>query len=88
MSDRFVYDGSYLRLKNLELGYDIPVSKVRWIRKAHVYVSGQNLYTFTKYPLWDPDVNAYGGGSSLRQGVDDSCYPLARTFTLGCRLIF
>lgn len=88
MSDRFVYDGSYLRLKNLELGYDIPVSKIKWIRKAHVYLSGQNLYTFTRYPLWDPDVNAYGGGSSLRQGVDDSCYPTARTFTLGCRLVF
>ena len=88
MSDRFVYDGSYLKVKNVEFGYDIPTAKAPWIKKAHVYVSGQNLFTFTTYPLWDPDVNAYAGGSSLRQGVDDSCYPTARSFTLGCRLTF
>ncbi|MBR1705705.1 MAG: TonB-dependent receptor [Bacteroidales bacterium] len=88
MSDRFVYDGSYLKVKNVELGYDIPCERLSWLSKARVYVSGQNLYTFTSYPLWDPDVNAYGGGTSLRQGVDSSCYPTARSFTVGCRVTF
>ena len=88
MSDRFVYDGSYLRLKNLELNYDIPCRKGSAIFKALVYVSAQNLVTFTSYPFWDPDVNAGGGGSSLVQGVDSSNYPSARTFTLGCKLVF
>lgn len=88
MSDRFVYDGSYMRLKNLELSYDIPCAKSRAFSKARVYVSAQNLWTITSYPFWDPDVNAKGGSSSLAQGIDASCYPGARTFTLGCRLVF
>ena len=88
MSDRFVYDGSYMRLKNLELSYNIPCGKSRVISKARVYVSAQNLWTITSYPFWDPDVNAKGGSSSLAQGIDASSYPGARTFTLGCRLVF
>lgn len=87
LSDRFVYDATYLRLKNVELSYAIPC-KGSFLKKAKVYVSGQNLVTFTSYPLWNPDVNAKGGGASLTQGVDDSCYPIARTLTLGCRLTF
>lgn len=87
LSDRFVYDASYLRLKNIELSYSIPC-KGSFLKKAKVYVSGQNLVTFTSYPLWNPDVNAKGGGSSLTQGVDASCYPVARTVTAGCRLTF
>lgn len=88
MSDRFVYDGSYLRLKNLELSYDIPCGKGKFISRARVFVSAQNLFTITSYPFWDPDVNAKGGGNSLIQGVDSNCYPSARTFSLGCRLVF
>lgn len=87
LSDRFVYDATYLRLKNVELSYAIPC-KGSFLKKAKVYVSGQNLVTFTSYPLWNPDVNTKGGGASLTQGVDDSCYPIARTLTLGCRLTF
>ncbi|MDD6253650.1 MAG: TonB-dependent receptor [Bacteroidales bacterium] len=87
MSDRFVYDATYLRLKNLEISYAIPC-KGRFLQGAKIYVSGQNLVTFTSYPLWNPDVNAKGGGSSLAQGIDASCYPIARTYTIGCRLKF
>lgn len=88
MSDRFVYDGSYMRLKNLEFSYDIPCGKKSVVKKARVYVSGQNLFTITSYPFWDPDINSGGGGSSLIQGVDSSNYPSARSYTLGCRLVF
>lgn len=88
MSDRFVYDGSYMRLKNLELGYDVPFSKGSAFKKARVYVSAQNLFTITSYPFWDPDVNAGGGGSSLVQGVDSSNYPSARSYTIGCKFTF
>lgn len=86
MSDRFVYDGTYLRLKNIELAYDLPLG--RFAQKALIYLSAQNLLTLTQYPFWDPDVNYNGGGSSLAQGVDEACYPSARTFTLGCRITF
>lgn len=88
MSDRFVYDGSYMRLKNLELGYDIPFKKNSAVKNARVYVSAQNLFTITSYPFWDPDVNAGGGGSSLVQGVDSSNYPSARSYTIGCKFVF
>lgn len=88
MSDRFVYDGTYMRLKNLELSYDVPIGRDIFISKARFYVSAQNLFTVTSFPFWDPDVNARGGGNSLVQGVDSSNYPSARTFTLGCRIVF
>lgn len=87
MSDRWVVDGTYLRLKNLELSYSIPVNNKN-IKKAVVYLSGQNILTFTNYPLWDPDVNVKGGASSLVQGVDDNGYPSAKTYSVGCRIKF
>src|SRR5690606_21282620 len=51
VSNRFVEDGSYLRLRNIQLGYNIPFHKwnLEWIRNVQIYVSGQNLLTFTKY---------------------------------------
>lgn len=88
MSDRFVYDASYVRFKNIELGYDVPVKRSRTFQNAHVYISGQNLFTLTSFPFWDPDINAAGGGNSLVQGVDSNNYPSARTFTIGCRFVF
>ncbi|TYR38463.1 TonB-dependent receptor [Sphingobacterium phlebotomi] len=88
MSDRFVYDGSYLRLRNVELAYNIPLTKVDWIRTCGVYVSAQNLFTLTSYPFYNPDVNTYGGSSSVGQGVDNFSYPSARGFAAGVRLHF
>ena len=76
-----------MRLKNLELSYSIPVSS-KYAKKAIVYLSGQNVFTITKYPLWDPDVNVKGGASSLVQGVDDNGYPSAKTYSVGCRIKF
>jgi TonB-linked SusC/RagA family outer membrane protein len=88
VSDRFVYDGTYLRLKNIELAYDIPLKKNKTLKRCRVYVSGQNLVTITSYPFWDPDVNAKGTGSSMMQGIDWYSYPSARTYTAGLKLIF
>lgn len=88
MSDRFVEDGTYLRLKNLELSYDVPLREMNIIHKAQVSISAQNLLTLTSYPMWNPDVNANGGDSSIVQGVDSNCYPVARTITIGCKLVF
>jgi TonB-linked SusC/RagA family outer membrane protein len=90
MSDRFVYDGSYMRLKNIELAYSFPVDKfgIQWLKKGQIYVSGQNLLTITSYPWWDPDVNSRGGSSSLLQGIDHFTYPTAKGATFGIRLSF
>ncbi len=90
VSDRFVYDGSYIRLKNIELAYSIPTTKmgIQWLQKGQVYVSGQNLLTITNYPWWDPDVNSRGGSSSVNQGIDHFSYPTAKGVMFGVRLEF
>lgn len=90
VSDRFVYDGSYIRLKNIELAYSIPTKKLgaAWLNKAQVYVSAQNLFTITDYPWYDPDVNSRGGSTSVNQGIDHFSYPTAKSYTFGVRLEF
>ena len=88
ISDRFVEDGSYLRLKTLQIGYNLPVA---WLKKMHmdkfkVYVTGQNLLTFTKYEGYDPEIGSVGG--SLELGIDRGFYPQARTVVGGISLTF
>lgn len=84
VSDRWVEDGSYVRLKNIELAYSIPIDK-SVIRKAQIYISGQNLITLTDYSWWDPEVNSQGGNNP---GIDFLTYPIAKSFTLGLRMGF
>lgn len=88
VSDRFVQDGSYLRLKTLQLAYNFPT---RWLQKAHVkkmkiYVAGQNLLTFTRYSGLDPEIGNIAG--PLEIGIDRGFYPQARTVTGGISLVF
>ena len=78
VSDLYVYDGSYARLKNLQIGYTLPVSMLRF------YVSAENLLTLTKYHGYDPEISS--GGTSL--GIDYGVYPQARTFLFGVNLKF
>lgn len=80
-------DGSYLRLQNVSLGYTLPnkwTSKF-YVDKLRIYVSGQNLVTFTKYSGYNPEVNARPD-SALTPGEDYGTYPLARTFMFGINL--
>lgn len=90
MSNRFVEDGSYLRFKNIQLSYNLPVSKlhIKWMTRAQIYVSAQNLITLTKYSWYDPEVNSYGGANSFVQGVDHYVYPASKTTTVGIRVGF
>ncbi len=89
-SDRLVEDGSYLRLRNVELAFNLPLKKwqMNWIRNAQVYASGQNLLTITKYSGWDPEVNSQGGSNSIAQGIDYYSYPTTKTITFGIRVGF
>ena len=89
-SDRLVEDGSYLRLRNVELAFNLPLKKwqMNWIRNAQVYASGQNLLTITKYSGWDPEVNSQGGSNSIAQGIDYYSYPTTKTITFGVRVGF
>jgi TonB-linked SusC/RagA family outer membrane protein len=89
---RWLKDGSYLRIRNVTLGYNLPGN---WARKAHlssvrIYGTVQNLYTFTKYVGYNPDVNVYSGtgtNNELRlMGIDYAAYPLTRTLTFGVNI--
>jgi len=85
VSDRFVEDGSFVRLKNLTLGYTLPAFK--GVNRIRIYVSGNNLATITKYSGFDPEVNSFGG-SNTQVGVDNLVYPVARTFLAGIQVTF
>ncbi|WP_236972902.1 TonB-dependent receptor [Membranihabitans marinus] len=87
-SDRYVEDGSYIRMRNIIFTYQLPLSNVQNIANAEIYFSGQNLLTFTKYSWVDPDVNSRGGANSLDQGIDYSTYPSAKSYTFGFRIGF
>ncbi|WP_217809499.1 TonB-dependent receptor [Massilibacteroides vaginae] len=90
LSNRFIEDGSYLRMKNIQLNYSLPVRRwnVKWISDALLYISAQNLFTITKYSWWDPEVNSYGSGNSTSLGIDHNSYPSARSFTIGAKIGF
>lgn len=89
-SDRLVEDGSYMRLRNIQLAYNLPLSGwgIKWMRSAQIYVSGQNLLTLTKYSWWDPETNSQGGANSLGQGIDHYSYPTSKSVTTGIRVGF
>lgn len=88
VSDRFIEDGSYLRFKNIQLAYNLPSALLfkKSLNSAQVYVSAQNLITFTGYSWWDPEVNSRGAGTEL--GIDHYSYPIPKSFTMGIRLGF
>ena len=84
-SNRFVEDGSFLRLRNITLGYTLPA--IKGLYKARVYVSANNLYTFTKYSGYDPEVNIFAG-SNTQLGVDNGVYPVAKSVLGGVQVTF
>ena len=89
ISDRYIEDGSYIRLRNVTLSYHVPL---KWIPKFKVqrfdvYISGQNIWLKSKYSGYDPEVNR-DGGSSISQGIDYGTYPQYRTIIGGVKIDF
>ena len=86
VSDLYICDGSYLRLKNISLGYTLPqkISRKAFIERLRVFVMAENLVTWTKYWGFDPEISS--GGTSL--GIDKGVYPQARTYTIGVNVAF
>lgn len=91
ISDRYVEDGSFLRIKNITLGYTFPkalLNKAK-IENLRVYVNIQNLYTFTKYTGYDPEVGASTQDSSgLTYGLDNGRYPSPAMYSFGLNITF
>ena len=83
----FVEDGSYFRLKNLQLGYTLPSAisdKVR-MESLRIYVQGTNLLTITDYEGYDPEIISY---DNLSLGVDRRIYPVSKVLTIGTNIRF
>ena len=85
VSSRYVEDGSYVRLQELRLAYELPSNWAAMSRmsSARVYVSGNNLKTWTNYSGYTPDVNSLGSGANTSLGTDFYAYPVARSVTFG-----
>ncbi len=86
ISDLYVHNGSYMRIKNIQVGYTLPLSFTKrfFVQKFRVYVAAENLLTFTGYKGLDPEL----GGDERSNGIDRGYYPQARTFTVGLNLNF
>jgi TonB-dependent starch-binding outer membrane protein SusC len=89
MSDRYLEDGSYIRFKTITLAYNLPenVMKTLKMQKIKVYITGQNMLTFTKYSGFDPEVSSFGMDNT-RMGYDFGSYPSVRTVIFGASLSF
>ncbi len=93
-SDFFVEDGSYLRLRTLQVGYTFPSDLVPGMRNLRIFVQGENLFTITGYDGLDPSLPALAtssGGFDRRdqaRGLDRGTYPSNKTFTFGISALF
>ncbi|NGP77353.1 TonB-dependent receptor [Balneolaceae bacterium YR4-1] len=85
--DFIVEDGSFIRLSNVTLSYNVPVSKISFLRGLNVYTTGNNLVTITDYSGWDPEVNAFPWDGT-RIGVDYNTYPKMKSIIFGVNLKF
>jgi TonB-linked SusC/RagA family outer membrane protein len=93
MSTRFLEDGSYIRMKNIILAYNIPGSTLQSITKGvvsslRIYVSAQNLFTITNYKGYDPEVGNRTPSSSLTNGIDYAVYPQPKSYNAGIQVSF
>lgn len=85
--DIYVEDGSYLRLANVSLSYDIPLKKKSVLRRLNLGLSAGNVFVVTRYGGWDPDVNTFGS-NLMRMGVDFNSYPSARSYSFDLKFTF
>jgi len=89
MSSRYIEDGSYLRLKNISLGYnfDKKLLKPLHLESLRIYANVQNLYTLTKYTGFDPEVGVNPSNNNV-YGLDNGRYPSPQVYTFGLNLSF
>jgi hypothetical protein len=87
-SNRFIEDGSFIRLKTVSIGYTLPSSLIDRFKlsSARIYLIGQNLLTLTDYTGFDPEITS--GNNTTQQGTDTGVYPVARTISAGVTLSF
>ncbi|MEM9327392.1 MAG: TonB-dependent receptor [Bacteroidota bacterium] len=87
VNTRLIEDASFLRLRTVTLAYNLPMTNVKAVQSAKIYVTGQNLLTFTDYSGYDPEVNFTGSGGNVR-GFDADGYPASKMFLVGLNVGF
>ncbi|MFC2138215.1 TonB-dependent receptor [Bacteroidota bacterium] len=88
-SDRFIEDGSYIRLSTATLGYNMPSTLIKYIQGLRLYVTGSNLFLITDYTGYDPDVHTNASVNGVNSmGIDNSNYPKSRTIIFGLNITF
>lgn len=89
ITERFIEDGSFLRLKTITLGYTLPksISSKIGTKNIKLYVTAENLFTWTKYSGYDPEISTYGQ-NNLYPGIDFGAYPSSKTFITGLNVTF
>jgi TonB-linked SusC/RagA family outer membrane protein len=85
---RWISDASYLAMKNITLGYTIPLKENEFIQRARVYLSAQNLFVLTNYEGGNPEVSVGGLSGFSNYGVDNTAYPIPTIFSLGVNVSF
>ncbi len=86
-SDRFIQDGSFVRLRSVTLGYTMPSSLIKkeLIQQLRVYIKGSNLFTLSKFTGYSPEIGSY---DVLSNGIDFGIYPITSTYSIGVNLTF
>ncbi|MFN8341134.1 MAG: TonB-dependent receptor [Cyclobacteriaceae bacterium] len=87
-STLFVENGSFLRIRTVTAGYTLKPAQSKWVSSLRIYATVQNLYVFTKYSGFDPEVSSTGGSDPRVAGFDYAAYPQARTYMIGFNLGF
>lgn len=88
VNSQWVESGSYLAVKNIALGYTLPLRSVAWLKTFRVYASVQQAYVFTHYSGMNPEVNVGNSNPTAGVGIDENAYPIPRTFSLGFNVAF
>jgi TonB-linked SusC/RagA family outer membrane protein len=86
-SDFIVEDASYIRLKSITLSYTVPTDRIRWLQNLKIFITGTNLFTFTDYTGYDPEINSRGR-NSMTPGIDNGSIPQYRSFSTGFNIEF
>jgi TonB-linked SusC/RagA family outer membrane protein len=88
VNSQWIENGSYLAIKNISLGYTIPLKNAPWLNSFRVYASVQQAYVFTHYSGMNPEVNVGGVDQTSGVGIDENAYPIPRTYSLGLSVSF
>jgi hypothetical protein len=85
-SEYYLENGSYLRVRNIQMSYKFPENVFNDAATVSIYASVQNAFTFTNYPGFDPELGTNNSSNPLYVGIDETIYPVPRIYTIGLKV--